>query len=234
MGLMLPEWATWLFEKLGYDWPDIDEEDLLTAATLSRTLKNEIESIMQHADQKISVEVPSAATGKAAAAYTAAWETNRDQNLNQMLDVLVPVPPGLEASAAVVLSLKGKMIAQLTIDVATMMPMIAAGPLGAAAFIAKKAASRIIMNIMVDMAVTKAVEVAGPTILEPLLDAIPGLIQRILDAPDMEDTGSEPGELKLDLDAMESIQEAMDECEAAITVAIQEYLAEIQALTFTE
>jgi hypothetical protein len=90
------------------------------------------------------------------------------------------------------------------------------------------------MNIMVDMAVNKAVELASPMILEPLLDLIPGLIQRILDAPDMEDTGSEPGELKLDLDAMETIQEAMDECEAAITVAIQEYLAEIQALTFTE
>jgi prefoldin subunit 5 len=233
MGLMLPDHLIWLFDKLGYDWPDIDEDDLTAAGNLTRSLKSDLETIIQTADQKISVEVPNSATGKAALAYTAAWETNRDQNLNQMLDILVPVPTGLDISAGVVVGLKGKMIAQITIDVATMLPLIAAGPLGAAAFIAKKVASRIIMGVMVDMAVNKAVEAASPYIIEPLTEQIPAIIQKILDAPEMEDTGSEPGELKLDLDVLENIQEAMDQCSSDIESAISEFMSDIAALTFT-
>ena len=31
--------------NLGYDWPDIDEDDLTTAGTLTRTLQSDLESI---------------------------------------------------------------------------------------------------------------------------------------------------------------------------------------------
>jgi len=233
MGLMLPNELVWLFEKLGYDWPDIDEDDLISAGTLTRALQADLEAIIRTADQKISVEVPSSATGKAALAYTAAWETNRDQNLNQMLDILVPVPTGLDIAGGVVVGLKGKMIVQLTVDIATMLPLIAAGPLGAAAFIAKKAASRIIMGVLVDMAVNKAVEAATPYVIEPLTNQIPAIIQAILAAPEVEDTGADPGELKLDLDAMEDIQDAMDQCATDIERSVREYMDAIGDLTFT-
>lgn len=234
MGLMLPEWATWLFDKLGYDWPDIDEDDLVTAGTLTRTLQSDLESIIRTADRSITAEVPAAATGKAALAYTAAWETNRDQNLNQMLDLLIPVPTGLDVSAGVVVGLKTKVIAQMTIDVATMIPLIAAGPLGAAGFIAKKAASRIIMNILVDQAVEKVIGTVMPLIIEPLTNEVPALVQAILAAPEVEDTGAEPGELQLDLEAMEAIEEAMELCATDISAAVSDYLAAIDGLTFSE
>jgi len=234
MGLMLPEWATWLFDKLGYDWPDIDEDDLVTAGTLTRTLHSDVELIIQTADRQITADVPSAATGKAALAYTSAWETNRDQNLNQMLDLLIPVPVGLDLSAGVVVGLKTKVIAQMTIDVASMVPMIAAGPLGAAAFIAKKAASRIIMNMLVDEAVGKVLEVVLPQIIEPLTNQVPALVQAILAAPEVEDTGAEPGELQLDLDAMELIEDAMEQCATDIETAVTDYLTAIGNLTFSE
>lgn len=234
MGLMLPEWATWLFDKLGYDWPDIDEDDLVTAGTLTRGLQSDLETIIQSADRSITAEVPAAATGKAALAYTSAWETNRDQNLNQMLDLLIPVPAGMDVAAGVVVGLKTKVIAQMTIDVASMMPMIAAGPLGAAAFIAKKAASRIIMNVLVDEAVGKVLEVVLPQIIEPLTNQVPALVQAILSAPEVEDTGAEPGELKLDLDAMEAIEDVMDQLATDIQAAVTEYLAAIDNLTFSE
>jgi hypothetical protein len=234
MGIMLPDGLVWLFDKLGYDWPDIDEDDLVAAGTLTRTLQSDLETIIQTADQKISVEVPASATGKAALAYTSAWETNRDQNLNQMLDILIPVPTGLDISGGVVSGLKGKMIVQLTVDIATMLPLIAAGPLGAAAFIAKKAASRIIMGVLVDAAVSSAVEAATPYIIEPLTEQIPAVIQRMLAAPEVEDTGSEPGRLDLDDDAMEDIQDAMDQCASDIEQAISEFMTAIGNLTFTE
>lgn len=234
MGIMLPDELIWIFDKLGYDWPDIDEEDLVTAGQLTRTLRGDLETIIHTADQKISVEVPTAATGKAALAYTNAWTTNRDQNLNRMLDILVPVPTGLDISAGVVLGLKGKMIAQLTIDLVTMIPLIAAGPLGAAGFLAKKAASRIIMGVLVDMAVDKAVGAVIPLIEEPLSNVLPSIVQSFLDAPEVEDTGAEPGELKLDLDAMEQIQEAMDLCASDVQQAISEFMTAIGNLTFTE
>lgn len=234
MGIMLPEGLTWLFDKLGYDWPDIDEDDLHSAGTLTRTLQTDLETIIQTADHKISVEVPNAATGKAALAYTSAWETNRDQNLNQMLDILIPIPTGLDISAGVVVGLKTKMIAQLTFDLATLMPLIALGPLGVAGFIAKKAASRIIMGVLVDAAVDKAVTAATPLILEPLNDHLPAIIQAILSAPEVEDTGLEPGELKLDLDAMENIQDAMDQCAEDIRTSVSDFMGSIKSLKFTE
>lgn len=234
MGMMLPDGLIWIMEKLDYEWPDINEDDLAEAANLTRTLRDDLESIIQTADEKIALEIPAAATGKAALAYTSAWQANRSQNLEKLLDILVPVPPGLDVAGGVVVGLKLKVIAQVTIDLATLAPLILAGPLGAAGFVAKKAASRIIMNMLVDKVVSEVIEMAAPLIIEPLTDQIPGVLEAILVAPEVEDTGAEPGELKLDTDAMEQIENAMLQCSTDMETAISSYVTAIGALKFSE
>lgn len=233
MGMMLPNELIWIMDKLDYSWPDLDEEDLFAAGRLTNTLRDELEEIIRRADEQVTLEVRNAATGKAADAYAAAWETNRDQHLNQLLDVLFPVQIGLDGGAGVVVALKTKVIIQVTLDLAAMVPLIMAGPLGAAGFIAKKAASKMIMNLMVEYAVGELINWLTPKVIEPLADEIPGLMQKLLGADQVEDTGSDRGELKMDTAGMERVLGVIGDCEVAMGTAIGEYMTSIRNLTFT-
>ncbi|MFJ2371173.1 hypothetical protein [Microbacterium sp. NPDC087665] len=50
MGLMLPNELVWVLEKLGFEWPDIDEDEVRKGSVLVRSFGTDLEDVIQAID----------------------------------------------------------------------------------------------------------------------------------------------------------------------------------------
>lgn len=232
MGMMLPDDLVWIIQKLGYDWPDLDEEEIFKAATLTRELRRDMEDVLQTADQKIATDVATALDCGAGLAYVNAWTTNRTQNIQRLVDHLDPIAAGIDVGGGVVIALKTKTILQVTIDALTLIPLLL-NPLTGALAIARIMATRVTMGLVVDAAVSEAVTVLKPIVIDPLAEEIPALVQSVLGAPEVEDTGIDPTEISIDEAAIEEAEGIMEQCELDIDRVYSGYLADIGDLKIT-
>ncbi|MGB3730501.1 hypothetical protein [Microbacterium sp.] len=73
MGMMLPNELVWVMEKLGFEWPDIDEDEVRKGATLVRDLGNDLEGVIQSVDRKMNGDISAAMRGQAGPATLSAW-----------------------------------------------------------------------------------------------------------------------------------------------------------------
>lgn len=209
MGMMLPDELIWIMDKLGFDWPDVDEDEVRRGADILRVFRDDVEAKVQAMDQKVNIELAGAMRGKAGPAYVSAWNANRSQNLEQMIDLLGPIPTGMDIFAGVVTGLKVKCIAEVTITLAQLLPLLAAGPFGAggaaALIILKKKALEFVTNV----ALEEAMEAIMPMVMDPIAEQIPAVMQAIVDAPLVEAVAGDPDEFYADLQALEQAEGEM-------------------------
>src|SRR5690242_18552766 len=52
VGMMLPNELIWIMDKMGLEWPDIDEDEVHKAADLVRGYRDDMESIIQAVDSR--------------------------------------------------------------------------------------------------------------------------------------------------------------------------------------
>ncbi len=67
MGMMLPDELIWIMEKLGFEWPDIDEDELRRAGVIFSAFRDELEDRLQAVDRKVNGDLAAAMRGQAAA-----------------------------------------------------------------------------------------------------------------------------------------------------------------------
>ncbi|MFS0732764.1 hypothetical protein ABC304_12265 [Microbacterium sp. 1P10UB] len=60
VGMMLPNELVWIMEKLGFEWPDVDEDEVRKGATLVRNLGTDLESVIQAVDTKVNGDLAGA------------------------------------------------------------------------------------------------------------------------------------------------------------------------------
>ena len=75
--MMLPNELIWVMEKLGFEWPDVDEDELRRGAGMVRVFRDELEGKLQAMDRKVNGDLAAAMRGQAGPAYVSAWNTNR-------------------------------------------------------------------------------------------------------------------------------------------------------------
>ncbi|WP_435749095.1 hypothetical protein [Microbacterium sp. PMB16] len=209
MGMMLPNDLIWIMEKLGFEWPDVDEDELRRAGDIVSTFTGELEGRIQAVDRKINGDMAAAMRGQAGPAFVAAWNSNRSNNLQKLLDALGPVPPGLEVAAVVVFGLKMKVIADLTTTAIALVAMLTnpfTAPGAGLMVIAKKK----LLNAAVDIALEQALNQILPMVLEPLIEELPGLVMAALDAPVVEAAVGDSDEFFADLQALEQAESDLD------------------------
>ena len=232
MGMMLPNELIWVMEKLGFEWPDVDEDELRRGGAIVGTFKDELESKLLAIDRVVNSDLTSAIRGEAGPAYVAAWNTNRSQNLGKLLDVLGPVPAGMEVAAGIVFALKMKVIFDVTTTLGTLVlmltnPVTAAGA-GPMLLIKKK-----LLNAAVDIAVEQALEQVLPMVIEPLAEQLPIWIQAILDAPAVEAVAGNPEEFYADLQALEQIEGDMQMHGDDIDSLTDRFFTDVSSLNLT-
>ena len=229
MGMMLPNELIWVMEKLGFEWPDIDEDELRRGGHMVGTCRDDLESKLQAMDRKVNGDLAAALQGQAGPAYVSAWNTNRSQNLQKLLDLLGPVPAGVEVAAGAVLALKIKVIVDVTTTMIALVAMltnpvtaVGAGPM----LIIKKR----LLNAAVDIAVEQALNQVLPMVIEPLTEQLPGVIMAALESPIVEAVAGDPDEFYADLQALEQAQGEMEQHAADVESLTERLMSDLASL----
>lgn len=232
MGMMLPNELIWIMEKLGFEWPDLDEDELRRAGMIVSTFRDELEDRLQAVDRKVNGDVAAAMRGKAGPAFVSAWNTNRSQNLQSLLDLLAPVQPGLEIGAGVVTGLKLKVIADITSTLMILIPMLT-NPITAAGAGGMLLLKKRLLDAAVDIAVEQVLNQVLPMAIEPLAEELPGVIMAALDAPVVEAVAGDPDEFYADLQAMEQAEGELEMYAGDIESLIDRLGADLASLNIT-
>ena len=232
MGMMLPDELIWVMEKLGFDWPDVDEDELRRGAGMVRTFRDELEGKLQAMDRKVNGDMVAAMRGQAGPAYVSAWNTNRSQNLDKLVDLLGPVPTGMDIAADVVFGLKLKVIADVTTTMIALIGMltnpitaVGAGPM----LIIKKK----LLNAAVDIAVEQLLNQLLPMAIEPLAEQLPVVIMAALDAPLVEAVAGDSEEFYADLQALEQAEGEMEQHASDVEGLTERLMADLSSLNIT-
>jgi hypothetical protein len=209
VGMMLPNELIWVMEKLGFDWPDIDEDELRRGSGMVRVFRDDLENKIQVMDRKVNGDLAAAMRGQAGPAYVGAWNQNRSQNLEKLLDVLGPVPTGIDIAADAVFALKMKVIVDVSTTLIALVAMLSnpVTALGAGPMLLLK---KKLLNAAVDIAVEQVLNQVLPMVIEPLAEELPGIIMAALDSPIVEAVAGDPDEFYADLQALEQAQGEME------------------------
>lgn len=232
MGMMLPNELIWIMEKLGFEWPDVDEDELRRGAGMVRVFTDELEGKLQVMDRKVNGDLAAAMRGQAGPAYVGAWNANRSQNLQKLLDVLGPVPVGTEIAAEVVFGLKMKVIVDVTTTMIALVGMltnpitaVGAGPM----LLIKKR----LLNAAVDIVIEQVLNQVLPMVIEPLVEQLPGIIMAALDSPIVEAVAGDPDEFYADLQALEQAEGEMEQHAADIESLTDRLMSDLSSLNLT-
>jgi hypothetical protein len=229
VGMMLPNELIWVMEKLGFEWPDIDEDELRRGGQMISTFTDELEGKLQAMDRKVNGDLAAAMRGQAGPAYVGAWNTNRAQNLQRLMDLLGPVPTGIDIAAGAVTALKVKVIIDVTSTMITLVAMltnpITAAGAGPMLLIKKK-----LLNAAVDIAVEQVLNQVLPMVIEPLAEELPGVIMAALDSPIVEAVAGDPEEFYADLQALEAAQGEMEQHATDVETLTERLMADLASL----
>jgi hypothetical protein len=227
--MMLPNELVWVMEKLGFEWPDIDEDELRRGAGMVRVFRDDLEMKIQVMDRKVNGDLATAMRGQAGPAYVAAWNANRSQNLEKLLDILGPVPTGVDIAADAVFALKMKVIADVTTTMIALVAMltnpltaVGAGPM----LIVKKK----LLNAAVDIAIEQVLNQVLPTVIEPLAQELPGVIMAALESPIVEAVAGDPDEFYADLQALEQAEGEMEQHAADVETLTDRLMSDLASL----
>lgn len=205
----MPNELVWVMQKLGFEWPDVDEDELRRGADMVRAFRDGFEDKLQAMDRKVNGDIAAAMRGQAGPAYVNAWNTNRSQNLQKLLDLLGPVPTGMEIAADVVFALKIKVIADVTTTMITLVGMLT-NPITAAGAGPMLLIKKRLLNAAVDIAIEQVLEQVLPMVIEPLAEQLPMVIEAVLDSPIVEAVAGHPDEFYADLQALEQAEGEME------------------------
>ena len=207
MAMNLPGELVWVLDMLGYDWPPIDEDEVRRAAQITRQFGEDLEGTIEVVDAKIHGDVVSAMKTGSATAYTTAWDSQRQGNLRQLVELIDPAATGMDVFADAVVALKVKVIAELVITAAQIAAAAATalltGGLSLAANAAIIAARKKALDILTNIAVEQVAGQVLSMLVEPLATVMVDLATAIAEAPVVEGSIGDVSEFDADLDALE-------------------------------
>ncbi|MDP3950585.1 hypothetical protein [Microbacterium sp.] len=229
--MMLPNELVWVMEKLGFEWPDIDEDEVRKGAVLVRNLGTDLETVIQAVDRKVNGDLSVALRGKTGPAMLSAWNTTRSQNLQQLVDIMPPASTAMDVGAEVVFGLKMKVIFDVTTTMIALVGMLTnpVTALGAGPMLLLK---KKLLNAAVDIALEQLLEQLAPMVIQPLAEQVPAIIDAILDAPVVEGVVGDSDEFYADLQALEDTQSEMKLRGEDISTLTSTFYAEFSALNF--
>ncbi|MGW8482227.1 WXG100-like domain-containing protein [Microbacterium sp. NPDC055903] len=229
--MMLPNELIWVMEKLGFEWPDIDEDEVRKGAVLVRNLGTDLESVIQAVDRRVNSDLGNALRGKTGPATLSAWNANRSQNLQKLVDIMPPAATAMDIGADAIFGLKMKVIVDVTTTLITLVAMLT-NPITAAGSGPMLLIKKKLLNAAVDIVMEQLIAQLLPMAIEPMAEQLPAVIDAILDAPMVEGAVGDSDEFYADLAALEDAQSAMKLHGDDISTVTSTFFAEFSALDF--
>jgi hypothetical protein len=231
MGMMLPNELVWVMEKLGFEWPDIDEDEVRKGATLIRNFGSDLEGVIQSVDRVMNQDMANALRGQAGPSTVSAWNTNRSSNLQKLIDIMPPASSAMDVGADVIFGLKMKVIVDVTSTLITLLAMLT-NPISAAGAGPMLLLKKKLLNAAVDIVVEQLLIQLAPAIIAPLSEELPALLDAILDAPMVEGQIGDSDEFYADLQALDDAQAALSVHSTDIDTLTTTFFTEFSALDF--
>ena len=171
----LPEPLVWVLNLVGVDWPDIDEDDLRSAADELRQFAQELTG--DTADAKSQIEqMLQNNSSQSLELFEGLWNKVAGSHLPQMSQAMTVVAGALDVGAVVVVGMKVAAIAQLVILAAEIISdqVEAAFTFGAteALIPVQTLATREIMKTIEDKVVSQIEQQVIGAVEQPVIDAL--------------------------------------------------------------
>ncbi|MFT4263110.1 MAG: hypothetical protein QM572_07000 [Nocardioides sp.] len=237
MGMMLPDELVWILDKLGFDWPDLDEDEIHKGADLVRQFGSDLSALIDAVDRRIAIDLADASSSQTALAFVDGWTQTRSQHLEQALEFIDPAAMGTDVFADAVLALKIKVIADVTLTAAQVAAALASSfvtfgagaAVAAGLIVARKAALKIVMNIAIEELLGQIL----PLVIEPLTEQIPTIVSSLLDSPIVTGAVGDIGEFKADLDALDGVSSDLALASGDLDSLTAQFIADISSLNIS-
>ncbi|MCL2582817.1 MAG: hypothetical protein FWE35_10210 [Streptosporangiales bacterium] len=112
MTIMLPDELAWILNMLGFNWPNIDEDELTASAKDHRQMKAKVEQAAAKGRASAG-KVGAANEGKSVDAFKSRWGNVSEPHLGHLAEVHGLLADGLDVLAGVVVAAKTAVIVQL-------------------------------------------------------------------------------------------------------------------------
>ena len=112
MGVTLPSEVAWVLDLIGINWPNIDEDELRSAADQLRQLGSELNSNNGEAKSDIE-QMLGVNSSESLAIFEALWKKLSDGHLQQLSQGMDLLADGLDIAAVVIMGMKLAAIVQL-------------------------------------------------------------------------------------------------------------------------
>jgi hypothetical protein len=233
VAMNLPGELVWVLDMLGYDWPPLDEDEMRRAANIIRVFGEDVQGTVEVADSRIKHDVGSAMKAQAAQSFADAWDTNRQQNIAKLVDVLDPAATGIDLAADAVLALKIKVIAELVITAAQIAAAAASAVFTLGASLAANAAIIALRKKLLDVATNVAIDQLAaqllPMIIEPLFNQAVPAVMAMLDSPIVEGQVGDVSKFGADLDALDAAAADLDRNASDQESLADDFLAQLSS-----
>ncbi len=206
MAINLPHWLVEIAGVLGFNWPEIDEDQLREAGTHLRTYAAQCEQSHDTAHGVITGKLQEAYTAQSYSALAQVWTEQSSGHMKDMIEACRVFADALDVAAIGVEGMKGEVIAQLVIAAAEFAADQAAavvtfGIAEAAEVVFVEAQNKIVSAILQRFETEVVGKLVDATI-GPVLERIDAAAQRLLFMEAGQIAGGPPPVLKLDTEAM--------------------------------
>lgn len=234
MALNIPSELAFVLNLLGFDWPQLDEDEIHRAAQIVRQFRDDVEGAMQEASARITDDVSAALTANAAGSYTTAWNEAREDNMRQLCDILDGTATGVDLFSDAVLALKLKVIAELVITAAQLAAATAAAFVtfgaSAAANVVIIAARKKALDIITEEAIAAVIVQVATMVIEPLTGAMVAALDALLESPMVTGAVGEVEEYRADLVALDQAASDIDASAQEQERLAQDFVTQLSTL----
>lgn len=126
MSINLPHWLVKIVDVLGFDWPDIDEDQLREAAKHLRSYADDCDQSHARTDGIVGGDLQQAYTAQSYTALAQTWGEQSTGHMKSLTEACRVLAGGLEVAAVGVEGMKGAVIGQLIFAIGEFFAMQAA------------------------------------------------------------------------------------------------------------
>lgn len=237
MAITIPSELAWVLQMLGYEWPEVDEDEVQKGAVLLRQFGEDMDVAIQRADAIVQEQIKPAYKANAGDAFVAAWDEDKSSNIQGYIALLDPASTGMDVLADAVIALKLKVIAELVITAAQIAAAIAAAAftfgLSAAANVAIIAARKKALDFFTNIAVDQVMQQIFELLTDPLTSLGQQLTQAIQDAPVVQGAIAEKEAFEADMAALELAADDLETNANDQERLVDEFVTQFMSLEFS-
>lgn len=181
MGIEVPDELRDLMELVGYDWPDIDEDELRDTAKEYRDFAEELRDTIRNANRACSHVTAGRSKGEAVDAFKTRWGKVSGQDMKNLAKAADVLADTMDTGAGYVTGCKLAVIASLTASAASIVGSVIgaffSGGLTALLGAAAAAALRQAVKEALDLLVSQLVDLAVQKIEGEVMSMLEGLFE---------------------------------------------------------